>query len=238
MLPQGERDAALGAVAAKHQLPSQGPWTVELEWIDKENRLCESPLQPTQVDSVAFSPGLAMFFECKFSETKGGECSQPKLLSKGVNRGLRQCDGDYAPQLNPVNGLSNLCSLTGKGIRYWEFIPNIFDLDSASEYRPCPFAGTNYQWMRTLVLAAAVRPGVKPVGVIVYADSPSLEFPKYINGYDWRKFNDLLKADAAVLHAVSYQELLAEVAPVLKSDAARTWRELQDWVGRKIRTAV
>jgi hypothetical protein len=48
------------------------------------------------------------------------------------------------------------CALTGKSIRYWEYIPKVFELDPGVDHTPSPFKGEAYQWMRNAVLAAAI----------------------------------------------------------------------------------
>lgn len=145
-----ERDRILSAMARQCSVPDAGPWTLELEWTDPNNLLREP--RPTQVDAIAFGRAALLVIECKFTEGGGG-CSQHKPIKKGANRGIRQCNGDYAPQTNVVNEITAHCALTGKGLRYWESIPGIFGLDAAKEYRPCPFRDEAYQWMRNVVLA-------------------------------------------------------------------------------------
>lgn len=110
------------------------PVTLKLEWIDRDALLNE-PI-PTQVDAFAFGQRAVLVIECKFTEGGGG-CTQPNPRRKGAHKGLRQCNGDYAIQINPVNGVEARCALTGKQIRYWEIIPKIFGLDAEEDSRPC-----------------------------------------------------------------------------------------------------
>ena len=63
----------------------------------------------------------------------------------GPRRGLRQCDGNYASQINPANGAMARCALTGKGILYWQHIPELFGLGAEQDYHPRPFRGDHYQ---------------------------------------------------------------------------------------------
>jgi len=46
--------------------------------------------------------------------------------SVGAQAGVRQCNGNYEMQTNPVNEEKARCALTGKGIRYWELIPGVY----------------------------------------------------------------------------------------------------------------
>ncbi|MFT5327332.1 MAG: hypothetical protein ACI8P0_005221 [Planctomycetaceae bacterium] len=125
---QSDRDVILNDVAEQLGLTSGGPWIVELEWEDADNLLNENAR--TQVDAVARSPQAIIFFECKFTETDGGSCSQPSAISSGANEGIRQCNGNYESQLNPVNGIESRCALSGKGIRYWDVIPSVVGVDA------------------------------------------------------------------------------------------------------------
>lgn len=167
-----EKDRVLGALAIQCGVPDDGPWTLELEWTDPANLLHEP--RPTQVDAIAFGKRAVLVIECKFTEGGGG-CSQPNRITKGAHRGLRQCDGDYALQTNPVNGHEAHCALTGKGVRYWDLIPKVYGFDADQEYRPCPFRGDAYQWMRNVVLAETLASahGVSAATIVAYADGES-----------------------------------------------------------------
>src|SRR5260221_1106299 len=103
-----EKDRILGALAQKCGQLDDGPWTLELEWTDKD-RLLREP-RATQVDAIAFGRNALLVIECKFTEAGGG-CSQPIPISKGANRGLQQCNGNYAFQINPVNTVAARCAL-------------------------------------------------------------------------------------------------------------------------------
>lgn len=142
-----ERDVVLAHLAAEWGLPAEGPWEIRLEWSDYPlNRVKESAL--TAVDVVLSSPHVLIFVECKFTETGGAKCSQRKPIAKGAHRGIVQCNGNYALQTNLANGLTARCALTAKAIRYWEVIPEVFDLSAEIDHSPCPFAGPWFQWMR------------------------------------------------------------------------------------------
>src|SRR5260370_2939329 len=89
-----ERDRILGALAQKCGIPSDGPWTLELEWNDPDNFLSEPT--PTQVDAFAFGSRSLLLIECKFRET-GGRCSQ---TSRGKTTHLPHCSGHHVIQEN------------------------------------------------------------------------------------------------------------------------------------------
>ncbi len=232
---QEERDVILGGVAQRIGLPPAGPWSIELEWEDPQNRLHESG-KKTQVDTLATSPGAVICFECKFTEPDGGCCSQVLPISSGKNKGEKQCNGRYEVQVNPAKGPErSRCSLTAKGIRYWEVIPKVFDLDPLKDCSPCPFSGTWYQWMRNLVLANELgrKEQRKSAFVVVYADHKALPFPAVLKTQRWQQLLNLVRRDAVGLHVISYQEVLS----LARERACRTnqvWRDLEAWIQGKI----
>lgn len=120
--------------------------------------------RPTQVD--LFLPGQHgnVAIECKLWEREVGDCSHVPA----------QCDGRYAPHIGrPEN---EHCILTGKGIAYWRYIPQLFLWSDSESYPTCPM-WKSYQLVRN-VLAAAVDPATgkilgRPVAILVYdANNP------------------------------------------------------------------
>jgi hypothetical protein len=174
------RHRILGALARKCGLPDHGKWELELEWTDPKALLNERKQKPTQVDAIAFGQDAhaVLVIECKFTEG-GGECIQPNPRRGGAHKGLRECNGDYAIQINPVNGIEQRCALTAKKIRYWETIPTIFGLDAEKDHRPCPFKGDAYQWMRNVVLADRLASDRAAV-IAAYADADGFPTAKEV----------------------------------------------------------
>ena len=235
-LGQERRNAVMSAFASSLGVSDEGPWSVELEWLDDKNRLNEK--RWTQVDVLLRGSKAIFCVECKFTESAGGACSQTKKLNRGKHKGEVQCDGNYEPQANPVNGLRPRCSLTGKGIRYWDLIPDVFSYSAEEEYRPCPFAGAEYQWMRNIVLANVVAKadGCRPAFVLMYADSPAFHIPKYIESVAWRDFTSTIRTETITARAVSFQ-LFIEMANEALNEAAlpsQEWSGLLGWVIGKI----
>jgi hypothetical protein len=230
------RDRIMDAWCHKLDLPFSGPWNIELEELVAHDTLGES--RRNQIDAVARSPNGTLVMECKFTEKDGGGCSQWKPLSgKTVNAGLVQCNGNYEPQVNPVNGKSAHCALTGKGIRYWEIIPTVFGFDAGSTYRPCPFKGGWYQWMRNLVVAHEIsRTSHMPAAFIVlYADGP-FSMPRKIRaGDDWRRLIDNASIGSIPLMTASYQSLLAVASVTATADEQGIVQDLRLWVDAKIK---
>jgi hypothetical protein len=106
-----DRHRLLGSLAQKCGLSDDGPWEIELEWIDQERLLGEP--RATQIDAIAFGKRALLVVECKFTEP-GGRCTQPDAISRGTHKGSRQCSGNYVTQTNPVNDVVARCALTGK----------------------------------------------------------------------------------------------------------------------------
>lgn len=107
--------------------------------------------RPTSVDVFVNGPARVAV-EAKFTETEFGRCSRPALRPKDANYERDHCDGSYSIQRNR----EQKCSLSQLGIRYWEYVPQLFAWPSDIEHRPCPL-GRGYQLMRN-ILAACVQP--------------------------------------------------------------------------------
>ena len=227
-----DRDVAMDAVAAELGLEPGGGWKIELERCVRRDLLNEK--RQTQVDAVARSPRNLIFFECKFTEPEGGSCSQTRPLDNGKHKGMKQCNGTYEEQHNPVNGSWSRCALTGKGIRYWNLVPEVFKLEADRDHRPCPFSGSWFQWMRNLVAcrAEARVEGLHPAFVVVFADGPGLPMAEF----DWGKFSATLRKDVVRFHVLAFQRLtaLAQSAVQESGGDARLWKSLAEWVERKI----
>lgn len=228
------RDTVLDAMASHLSLPTGGPWELALEWHDPDNLLQEK--QPTWVDAVARSPHALMFFECKFTESDGGSCSQTQPLRQGRRKGIRQCNGRYMWQVNPANNQEARCALTAKGIRYWDIVPQVFDYDADASYFECPFAGPWFQWMRNLTICYAVarHHRLRAALVVAYADGPGLPMAARIRSREWTHLQDRLQRDAVALHSFSYQTLLTWASAAAPDD--ETWPALTTWVQNKIDT--
>jgi hypothetical protein len=230
VIAQEARDAAFEQIASSIGLPASGPWQIELEWQDPSNLLCESKRYPTQVDAVAISPLAMIFFEAKFNERDGGHCSQTEKTKEGHI----QCNGNYELQENPVNKSRNACALSGKGIRYWEVIPQIANLDASASYTTCPFAESGYQWMRNVAVAherSAFED--KQAGVVIaYADHAGLRFPRVLHSEGWTGFTSILKQQRIKLSTMTYQRL-CRIA-VESNPSVKMLAELEAWIIQKI----
>ncbi len=218
-----DRDRILDAIAEHVGVAPDGPWSVALEWMDADRLLGEP--RPTQVDALAVGSKAALVIECKFTEP-GGQCSQAAVSRSGD----RQCDGSYVDQLNPRNGVRARCTLTGKGIRYWEYIPKVFALDPAVDHKPCPFKGDAYQWMRNAVLAAAIgqHRDLQAVALAAFADHPTFPTARKVQ----RGLVDPSLAGKRAIIPISYQQLVAIAREV--GLERELWGSLAAWVDHKI----
>lgn len=229
------RDAILGRIAKEVGLPSAGPWSIELEALVPRELLGES--RQTQIDALGKGAQALILFECKFSEPDGGSCSQPVPIRKGPNKGLRQCNGSYQHQLNQVSQTTARCALATKGVRYWNLIPSVLQVDPNVDHIPCPFAGGWYQWMRNLVAAAAMSHEADAAAAvtIAYADGP---FPmaKKVRYQEWAEFIHLVRS-TVLFRAISYQALAALALEAAHPADRSTLSDCRDWIDHKIAAA-
>ena len=102
--------------------------------------------RPTSVDVLLCGGQERVAVECKFTERAFGVCSRPALHRGDTN----YCDGSYRVQ----HGRGTRCALTEQRIRYWQYLPGLFDWPANRDHNPCPF-GAVYQLARN-GLAASV----------------------------------------------------------------------------------
>jgi hypothetical protein len=227
------RDAIVDAWLADLKLVGMGPWRIDLELTVPRELLGEP--RPTQIDVTATGPETLVLFECKFTETGGGCCSQTRPIAAGLHKGLIPCNKKYQLQRNPTDGSSARCALTAKGVKYWDLIAEVLDVDPSLDSDPCLFSGENYQWMRNLVAAYATGSvlGVQPAFVLVYAGGSFPMAEKISNGALDRFFK-LAEGKAVPMRVVAYQRLLEVAVAGAKVSDRIILNELQQWVLGKI----
>ena len=215
-------------------LPLKGPWTITPEFQVPASLLGEP--RSTQVDAIATGAGGLVLFECKFTEPGGGSCSQTRSIAKGRHSGLHQCNGNYEEQHNPASpgSASARCVLSAKGVKYWNLIPDVLNIAAQEDHRPCPFAGSWYQWMRNLVsaLALARQKDIPTAVVVVYADG-SFPMAKHVDEKDWKEFASIVTGTVP-LRTVSYQTLLAWAKAAALPADLRLVEDLEAWMLNKI----
>jgi hypothetical protein len=230
-----ERSTLLNALASDLGLPENQHWNVEIEHKIEPNVLGEH--RRTQIDAFAEGPNSFFVIECKFTEAGGGACSQPNPIADGPHKGLRQCNGRYELQVNPANGKRGFCALTEKGIRYWQHIPALFALSDVGSHSPCPFSGENYQWMRNIVLCAALSTHRRVPGgfILAFAARAGLSMSDKVASGAWSSMLRLRSQSAVPVRAISFQELVARAQSLMTSpESQAVWRKLGSWIDDKI----
>jgi hypothetical protein len=144
--------AALAGIAAECGRPAffTDPQGWEMVCEHKVTKLAEH--RATSVDVLISRSGKQVSVECKLTEPDFGTCSRPRLTPEDPSYEKQRCNGDYERQA----GRDVRCALTGIGIRYWDYLPDLFGWSYDEDHRPCPFAST-YQLARN-AMAATVTP--------------------------------------------------------------------------------
>ena len=206
-------------------------WRIEFEY--SNSSLLNEPT-PTQIDVLLENEFEIVIVECKFTEFDGGECSQKDKISKGKNAGLLQCNGNYQNQVNPINLINSKCALTGKGIKYWDYIKNIYEIDTNKDYMPCPFSKSHYQWMRNMCTAQALADlrNKKSRFFICYYDSDICKMKEKFDFNYLEDINKLVKPGKMV-KSITYNELI-DKAISITNNYENCWSELKDWLNNKV----
>jgi hypothetical protein len=167
-LPDGFE--ALNRLLAKTlpNIPAANHWELQFEYVEKE-LLGETGLgEATNVDVLCTSKDAVVCIESKFhyDATEGfGGCGQAR-------RG--DCAGHYGPESDKKTGTKSHCRLEVQdGKRdprnYWRLGRRYFKDTVFREQRlgeKCPFAESNYQLMRNLLLAATKARQDQEFGVV------------------------------------------------------------------------
>lgn len=183
----------------------------------------------TQIDTIIEGNKNIILIECKFTENDGGTCSQTQKI-KRLNK--KQCTGNYQEQINPVNGITSSCSLSGKNISYWNYIPKIYDFSNQEDYIPCPFKGGHYQWMRNLCFAYSMQKSVnkKTTSYICYDDADFCPMKKKFDNEYLSNINKHVKSDFQ-FYIVTYQKIIETGIMISREDS--NWTLLKKWVSDK-----
>ncbi len=207
-------------------------WELEFEYSD---RSLLSEKISTQIDVLITSKNNILVIESKFFENDGGKCSQ----IKGKN-GISQCNGKYEIQINPINNIESRCALSGKGIKYWDYIDKLTYYNKDNDYNPCPFKNGEYQWMRNICFTEALTKTkqFKAESYLVYLKSDKCPISKKV---DNDTFLGELKGkikDKNALKPISYNELILKCISFLDIDIVEKniWVELERWITNKEKT--
>ena len=132
-------------------------WEIIFEFRDKYNILHE--YGKTSIDVALFSSDIGIFIESKFTETINDGCYYWREC---------KCNGDYCEDQTLLRKGKFKCtfnaqwfkgdSLSKDYIKYWDYIPKIYNLpyDEKGDIKPCPFKN-QYQIMRNLCLSKAIE---------------------------------------------------------------------------------
>lgn len=172
--------------------------------------------RPTNVD-VFFGGDYRVAVECKFTEPEVGTCSRPKIKSNDSNYNQDYCDGRYVAQ----RGRSGRCSLSSRGIKYWQYIPRLFNWPADIDHEPCPLRET-YQLVRNVLSACVRSDGVLDPenghAVLLY-DKRNPAFQPGGKGWTaWQNVREALR-DPSLLQVCTWQQ----VVDVMRLDLELFW---------------
>ncbi|WP_366182972.1 hypothetical protein [Flavobacterium ovatum] len=191
----------------------------------------------TQIDVVIQSDSCVLFLESKFTEADGGGCSQ---IDSTTHYDF-QCNGNYETQTNPVNNKTCKCALTGKGIKYWDYIDYLTTFSKNNEYQPCPFKGGEFQWMRNICFSEAYSKqnnNIEVENYLVYYKSKKCPISKKVDSQTYLgNLKNNIKNNNS-FKALSYNDLLDKAICSFDStefNEKQIWIDLQNWMNDKER---
>ena len=171
--------------------------------------------RPTSVDVLLEAPSGRVAVECKFTEREFGVCSRPKLRPRDSTYAQQHCDGSYHVQRQR----RNRCALTEIGVRYWTFLPELFEWNADYDMVPCPLSPV-YQLARNALAAAVNDSGFDPNSghVLVVYDARNPEFAS--NGAARNQYDAIVASSRipGLVRRVSWQRIAGclNAAPELK----------------------
>jgi len=223
------RDRICDHLAVLLEVPAGGPWDIHLEYQDPDNTLHEAQ-HKSQLDVLLQGARSLIVLECKFAETKLEPCGQTGKTQKG----LVQCNGNYEQQVNPANQRIAMCALTGKNIRYWEYVPRVFQFSADEPHRPCPFASPWYQWMRSSVMACALaeKRGLAPAFGLVQVDRQTMPLHARIRD-EFPRFKQALSG-AVKAELMRYEKLPGMFEAAGEPGERGMFQDLKAWVEAKV----
>ena len=148
--------------------------------------------------------------ECKFTEREFGRCSRPTLQpGRHANYERDHCDGSYTRQ----RGRRTRCSLAEIGVRYWQYLPELFGWSADSDMKPCPLADT-YQLARNVLAACVQTDGTLDVhrghALVIYDERNPAFLPGGEAARQWEAATRAVRRP--LLRRCSWQRLVARLA--------------------------
>lgn len=124
----------------------------------------------TSVDVLLEGTSQRVAVECKFMEDEFGRCSRTRLRPCDPTYAEQHCDGNYRVQ----RGRHERCALTEIGVRYWTYLPRLFDWNANQDLQPCPFSSA-YQLARNALAATVTDTGfdTNSAHILVVYDAPN-----------------------------------------------------------------
>ena len=181
-------------------------------------------------------PGRAETYECRRAGKRTGKagCCRVQVHRAGIRHLLtpapapgdgtwseQYCDGSYRVQ----HHRRSRCALTEIGIRYWEYLPCLFDWPADYDHEPCPL-GETYQLARNALAATLTPDGELDPGkghVLVVYDARNPEFQG--DGRAERQWKAVIATCRVpgLVRRLSWQRLMVAVAHTADTDVSRRW---------------
>ena len=183
-------------------------YSLEMEY--EVDFLGEKPNGRTSIDVMFLGKQNRVAVECKFTEKEFGTCSRPKLKKDCWGYKEQKCNRNYQIQ----RGRNERCSLTQIGIRYWDFLPKLFNWDADRDYTPCPFE-KSYQLARNALAATVSKEGkLDPARghVLVVYDARNPEFLADGKAENQWRFIEKASLVPGLFRRISWQRLMTELA--------------------------
>ena len=159
----------------------------------------------TSVDVLLDAESKRVAVECKLTERKFGICSRTQMRPGDTNYAEQHCDGNYRIQ----RGRRERCALTEIGVRYWTYLPHLFDWAADRDLRPCPFSEV-YQLARNALAATMTASGFdrKAGHVLVVYDARNPEYS--VGGVAERQYESAINACRVpgLIRRLSWQRLV------------------------------
>ncbi len=165
--------------------------------------------RPTSVDVLLEAGRRRVAIECKLTERAFGICSRPQLCPGDPTFEEQHCDGSYRIQ----RGRRERCSLTEIGVRYWSFLPKLFDWAADRDLQPCPLSDV-YQLARNALAATVTERGIAPDSghVLIIYDARNPEFA--VGGTARHQYESAISASRipGLIRRLSWQRLTGAIA--------------------------
>ena len=160
--------------------------------------------RPTNVDVLLDAGFRRVAVECKQTEREFGVCSRPQLRPGDSSFAEQHCDGNYRIQ----RGRRERCALTEIGVRYWTYLPHLFDWPADRDLRPCPLSEV-YQLVRNALAATVTERGIDPNSghVLIIYDTRNPEYAA--GGAAQRQYESAISASRVpgLIRRLSWQRL-------------------------------